>query len=54
VSTRYDFPFSVFSHFSVYSVLRLCGRNTKVKGVNTEGTEKIEVTAKSGPHAQAE
>lgn len=47
--------FSVFSHFSAYSVLRFCGgRETKVKSFNTEDTEKGEETKKSSAPAHAE
>jgi len=40
-------PVSVFSNFSVYSVLRFCERKNKGKGFNTEGAEKVEGTEKS-------
>jgi hypothetical protein len=45
---------SVFSHFSVFSVLRFCGRKNKVKGFNTEGTEKGEGTEKSSHYGSPE
>jgi hypothetical protein len=55
VALRSAYSFSLFSHFSAYSVLGFCGgRETKVKGFNTEDTEKGEGPEKSSSSAHSE
>jgi hypothetical protein len=45
--------FSVSSSFSVSSVLKICGRKTKVEGSNREDTERGEDAEESWPHCPA-